>query len=176
MGSNISDVLTPRIMDAVRVIVQALRESGRAAERDAGISGAQLFVLHTLAGEPAMTMNTLAARTHTHQSSVSTVVSRLVDRGLVTRTTPAADGRQRQLTLSPQGARLAARAPDAAQIRLIAAIKRLPAERRRLLASTLTELGQALAGVERVPPMFFEKTVRRGVSARRGRTTGVRRG
>lgn len=176
MGANISDGLTRQIMDAVRGIVQALRESSRAAERHAGVSGAQLFVLHALAGAPSMTMNALAARTHTHQSSVSTVVSRLVEQGLVTRTTPLTDARQRHLSLSPKGRQLAARAPDAAQARLIAAIQRLSAERRRLLASTLAELGQALDRVERVPPMFFEKAPARPARGRRTATGGGRRG
>jgi DNA-binding MarR family transcriptional regulator len=59
------------VLDAVRRIVQALRESSRQAERQVGLSGAQLFVLQKLAESPASSVNELAARTHTHQSSVS---------------------------------------------------------------------------------------------------------
>ena len=95
MGAHISrgaDVQA--VLDGVRRIVQALRASSRWAEQHVGLSGAQLFVLQKLAETPAMSVNELAARTHTHQSSVSMVVSRLVEHGLVTRTrsptTPAA--------------------------------------------------------------------------------------
>jgi len=55
--------------------VQALRVSSRAAERDVGLSAAQLFVLDRLAGaDQALCVNELAQRTLTHQSSVSVVV------------------------------------------------------------------------------------------------------
>lgn len=162
MGANISTAAETRaIMDGVRHIVQALRESERGAERHAGVSGAQLFVLHTLAEAQPLTMNALAARTHTHQSSVSVVVSRLVERGLVRRIQSSSDGRQRELSLSAKGARVAGRAPDAAQARLVLAIGKLPPVRRRQLATALGELAQAMDTVDRVPPMFFEDRERR---------------
>ena len=84
MGTHTSDGLDVQaILDAVRHVVQALRESSRLAERQVGLTGAQLFVLQKLAESPALSVNELAERTHTHQRSVSTVVSRLVDRRLV---------------------------------------------------------------------------------------------
>src|SRR5262245_28824999 len=105
MGSNTSrEDDTRAVLDAVRRIVHALRESSRWAEKHVGLSGAQLFVLQKLAESPdAVSVNELAARTHTHQSSVSTVVARLVGRGLVRRVWSEADGRSVELTLSRRG-------------------------------------------------------------------------
>src|SRR5262245_46150204 len=85
------------ILDDLRRLVRVLRESSRAAEAILGVTGAQLFVLKTLAGEPVLSLNTLAERTRTHQSTVSVVVKRLVARGLVTRTTSSVDARRIQL-------------------------------------------------------------------------------
>jgi hypothetical protein len=83
MGSNtIREDDTQKALDALRRIVQVLRESSRWAERHVGLSGAQLFVLQTLGEAPAASVNDLAGRTHTHQSTVSMVVARLVERGL----------------------------------------------------------------------------------------------
>jgi len=150
---------TRTVLDAVRRIVHALRESSRLAEKHVGLSGAQLFVLQKLAESPAVSLNDLAARTHTHQSSVSTVVARLVDGGFVRRSRSGADGRSVELSLAPRGRRLLDRAPNAAQERLIQGIERLPGARRRLLASTLGELAQvmdATAAADRTPAMFFE--------------------
>jgi DNA-binding MarR family transcriptional regulator len=78
-----------RSMNAVRSIVRALRINTRAIESQMGISLAQLFVLQQLADRPANSLNELAERTATHQSSVSVVVRRLVDNGYVSRTTSA---------------------------------------------------------------------------------------
>ena len=157
MGSNTSHsaACTREVLDSVRWIFQALRESSRLAERLVGVSGAQLFVLQTLAESPGLSLNELANRTHTHQSSVSTVVSRLVERKLVQRSRAASDARRVELTLSPRGRAIAAKAPDAAQERLIAAIEAMPAWRRRLLAEGLTELAHGVAATHRRAPMFF---------------------
>ena len=159
---------TRDILDAVRRIVRALHESSRAAEKTMGLSGAQLFVLQTLADSPGLSLNALAAETHTHQSSVSTVVSRLVARGLVLRTAAAEDGRRLELRVSAEGRRLASRAPDAAQARLIAAIERLPAGRRRVLARSLIELTDRMDIGGRPPVMFFDSPDRKGRRGARG--------
>jgi DNA-binding MarR family transcriptional regulator len=157
MGTNTSRAPgTREVLDAVRRIVHALRESSRLAEKYVGLSGAQLFVLQKLAESPGASVNELAERTHTHQSSVSTVVARLVERGLVKRTTSRLDRRRVELTLAARGRALTEGAPDVAQERLIRAIDTLPAGRRRLLAETLGELAAALDVAGRVPAMFFE--------------------
>ncbi len=167
MGSNISGrAETRQALDAIRRIVQALRESSRLAERRVGLTGAQLFVLQTLAEAPGSSVNELAALAHTHQSSVSAVVGKLVQEGLVERTSPEEDRRRVELTLSPSGRRAAARIPDLAQARLIDAIAGMTPARRRQLASTLGEVADALAGGDRAPAMFFEE--RRGRRGSRG--------
>jgi DNA-binding MarR family transcriptional regulator len=169
MGSNATGGETTReVLDAIRRIVQTLRESSRLAERRLGLSGAQLFVLHTLADHPGTSVNELAALTHTHQSSVSAVITRLVEQGLVQRAASGSDGRRVELTLSSHGRRAAARAPDPAQARLVAAIERLTPIRRRHLAASLGEVANALAGEDDAPPMFFEE--RRGRRRRTGET------
>lgn len=169
MGSHTSttEEEVSSVLDGVRRIVQSLRESSRWAERYVGMSGAQLFVLQKLNESPAQSLNALAARTHTHQSSVSAIVTRLVDRGFVTRTRSTRDGRTIELGLSPSGKRLVDRAPDAAQQRLIRGIRQLPPARRRTLASTLAELGRAMDTADRRPVMFFEE--HRPSSRRRAR-------
>jgi MarR family transcriptional regulator, lower aerobic nicotinate degradation pathway regulator len=78
-------------LDAIRKLIRALGDSARMAQGRTGITGAQLFVLRMLAAQPAgLSINELADRTMTHQSSVSVVVSRLAARGLVARA-PAPD-------------------------------------------------------------------------------------
>lgn len=160
-------------LDGIRRIVQALRLSARSAERRLGISGAQLFVLHALADAPARSLNDLAARTFTHQSSVSVVVDRLVRRRLVSRARSAEDGRRVTLTLTPSGRALLRSAPEVAQIRLIGALRALPAADCRTLARILERVVREM-GVANVPPLLFTETrrsSRRRVAAHAQRTT-----
>jgi DNA-binding MarR family transcriptional regulator len=136
-------------LSALRQIVHSLHRASRSAERVHGVSGAQLFVLQLLADAPAHSLNALAERTLTHQSSVSVVVSRLVARGLVERKRSPEDGRRVELSLSPAGQELLAQAPAAMQIRLIEALRGLPWRDLRTLASLLTDLVQTMgAGAE----------------------------
>jgi DNA-binding MarR family transcriptional regulator len=159
-------------MDALRRIVRALRISSRAVERDVGVSGAQLFVLRQLAAAPGLSLNDLVARTLTHQSTVSEVVSRLVERGLVSRRAAADDARRAELQLSAKGRALLRGAPEAVQEDLVSGFGRLPAAQRRALADALGAWIEAsgLADVE--PTMFFE--VPRSAGARRA-TSGAHR-
>lgn len=154
IGSNASNP-TREVLDSVRLIVQTLHESSRSAERQLGVSGAQLFVLQRLSESPAASLNDLARITHTHQSSVSVVVTKLVDAGLVRRSRASGDGRRLELSVTPAGRRLALRAPHAAQDRLITAVNKLSLPRRAILADVLKDLAQAVAGVRRAE-MFFE--------------------
>jgi DNA-binding MarR family transcriptional regulator len=156
------------VLDGIRRIVQALRASSRAAERRVGLSGAQLFVLLKLSGEEALSINDLAARTLTHQSSVSVVVARLVQKGLVSRQRSSSDARRVQLSLTRRGRTILARAPQAAQEQLIAAVASLPAAERRSLARSLDRLAGALAA-DAAPPMLFEEEHEPAAEKRRGR-------
>ena len=161
MGSNTSqNTDAQKVLDSLRGIVRVLREAAREAERKFGLSGAQLFVLHKLAEASPTSLNELARRTHTHQSSVSTVVTRLVHQGLVRRVRSERDARMVQLTLTPAGARLVKRAPDPPADRLIEAIESLPRARQRALAKGLGSLAKAI-GVAGKPLMFFEESPRR---------------
>jgi len=158
MGTHVSrgaDVQA--VLDGVRRIVQALRASSRWAERHVGLSGAQLFVLQKLAETPGISVNELAERTHTHQSSVSVVVSRLAALDLVTRTRSASDGRRVELSLAPRARRVVGRAPDVAQERLIRGIERLQPARRHELAVVLGDLATAMQADAKPPRMFFEE-------------------
>ena len=144
-------------LDAIRRIVQVLRASTRVAERRLGISGAQLFVLHALSESPADSLNDLAARTFTHQSSVSAVVERLVRRRLVSRKRSSADARRVVLSLTPSGRALLRSSPEIAQLRLISALRELPPRDRRALARILDLVVHEM-GADVAPTLFFEES------------------
>jgi MarR family transcriptional regulator, lower aerobic nicotinate degradation pathway regulator len=157
------------VMDALRRVVRDLRLSARDAERSAGISGAQLFVLQSLVDEPASSLNQLADRTLTDQSSVSVVVKRLADGKLVARKPSPIDARRIELSLTAAGKRLLARCPEPTQARLVRSLRRMsPAELSSLkagLAALLREMGIEHAA----PRMFFDEEG--GVTRTRARST-----
>lgn len=149
------------ILDGIRRIVRALRESSRAAEAHYGLTGAQLFVLQTLSrSERPLSLNELAEKTRTHQSSVSVVVSRLVEKGLVLRTRAAEDARRLEIALTDEAEGLLRDAPGAAQERLLRGVKQLPDLQRRQLSRAITGLAVAMEAEAGPPAMFFEEEER----------------
>lgn len=154
MGSHTNAV--QEVLDPLRVLVRALRLSGREAERALGISGAQLFVLQSLSEIGAASINELAAATHTDQSSVSVVVRRLVDASLVSRRPSTTDSRRVEVKLTARGRKLLLSAPETAQSRIVSALESMPAARRSELAASLATLASA-TGLEGSPGMFFEE-------------------
>ncbi len=145
-------------MDATRHIVRALSTAARTIQAKSGISGAQLFILRQLAqAHGPLSVNELAALTLTHQSTVSGVVTRLVQRRLATRSSAADDARRVAITLSAKGRRLVSDAPPTVQTQLVEGLARLGPAQRAALADALDAwLHEAGLGGE-PPPLFFER-------------------
>jgi DNA-binding MarR family transcriptional regulator len=143
-------------MNAVRSIVRALRINTRAIELQMGISLAQLFVLQQLAERSASSLNELAERTATHQSSVSVVVRRLVERGYVSRASSSSDKRRIEIDVTPVGRALLTEAPTTIQTQLVNALRRMVASDQTALADLLGRwLREAKIDIA-IPPMLGE--------------------
>ena len=148
-------------IDAFRRIVQALRTSNRDAEHRVGLSAAQLFALQQLEAHPGSSINELAAHTFTHQSSVSVVVRRLVQRRLVAKMTAREDRRRVRLVVTDGGRQVLRRSPGAIQDRLIAGIAALPTDQRQMLADALSAIARRVSTKDGHPSMFFEERRKR---------------
>jgi DNA-binding MarR family transcriptional regulator len=146
-----------RSMNAVRSIVRAQRINTRAVELKLGISLAQLFVLQQLAERSADSLNELAERTATHQSSVSVVVRRLVERGLASRTASANDRRRIEIAVTPSGRELLAGAPVTVSMELMAALRRMPRSDREQLGDLLERWLREARIDFTTPPMLGEE-------------------
>ena len=145
------------VVDSLRRIVRVLHQSHRVAEQRWQLSAAQLLVLQRLAEEDTLSVNQLADRTFTHQSTVSVVVTRLVSRGLVRRSRADDDARRAELALTPAGRVLLQRAMTSALTKLIDALDDMPASRLRVIGGCLHRVVDAL-GVSNEPAgMFFEE-------------------
>lgn len=151
---------TRKVMDAIRRIIHALQVGSHASQKTIGLSGAQLFLLQILASGEVMSVNELASRSSTHQSSVSVVVSRLVEAKLVKRSPSRADARRLDLSVTPAGRRLLKSHVVTPQERIIAALTRLTPQRlfnlRLLLEEVTAQSGFASGPV----PMFFERNTK----------------
>jgi DNA-binding MarR family transcriptional regulator len=160
-----------KALQAVRGLVGALSQAARLIEQRTGVSNAQLFLLQQIAAEPDLSVNALAARAMTHQSTASVVLSRLERRGLVQRVRSPEDGRSVVLRLTPAGRRLLRRAPAPATNQIVDAITRLKPAEVKMLRQGVCALGREAGFQCEEPPLFFQEegpAPRRTVSRARG--------
>jgi DNA-binding MarR family transcriptional regulator len=153
------------VLNGFRRLVRALRLSDRATLQDYGLGSAQIYVLHQLALESRLSVNDLAERTGTDQSTVSVVVNKLVARKLIERRVAKQDGRRAELSLTTSGRALARRLPAPFQESFLAAVATLPPRRVSDLAGALQRILEAMGEDTDAPaPMLLSDGPR---SARR---------
>ena len=73
------------VLEQFRVIVKSIRRHYQDVERRAGVTGAQLWALAQIAGQPGSPVGELARALAVHQSTASNLVRELLKRRLVTR-------------------------------------------------------------------------------------------
>jgi DNA-binding MarR family transcriptional regulator len=159
------------VLNAFRSLVKDLRAADREAVRLYGLGSAQIYVLRCLAvGEP-LSVNGLADKAFSDQSTISLIVSKLVARGLIVSERSESDARRVELTLSAKGRSVVRRLPLAFQENFVGSLQRLPEARVKLLARLLNELLNEMGIRDEHPPMLLL-----GERSRGGRkTTGVRK-
>jgi DNA-binding MarR family transcriptional regulator len=146
---------TQRILDSIRRLVRLVRLTDQVAQSELGVSGAQLFVMKELGKTPALSLSDLARRTRTDQSSVSVVVTRLVESGHVSRDRDPGDGRRLVLNLTKSGRSVLQKAPPVAQERLIEALDRMPIAERKRFADLFVRLIDEMGAAKGIAPMMF---------------------
>lgn len=151
---------------ALRSLVANLSRSARSIEWRTGFTNAQLFLLRQLATAESLSVNELAERARTNQSTVSSVLGRIVGAGLVQRRRAPDDGRRVALSLTPKGRRLLRRAPTPPTSALFDALESLTDHEARALATGLGALLRSLGLKPEQAPMLFEDAPHR----RRART------
>ncbi|QDK39683.1 MarR family transcriptional regulator [Bdellovibrio sp. NC01] len=126
-------------MDYIRHIFKALRISSSQFEKNLGLSAAQIFVLKKLKEEPGLSINDLAVRTVTHQSSVSVVVKKLEEQKLVSRSTSKEDSRKVIVFLTPEGEQKLQHIPRAIQEDMIETLQAMSPHKTKTLAEIMHE-------------------------------------
>lgn len=143
------------ILNRIRQLVRALRSFEKEAQSRYGIGAAQMFILHVLQHDRDLSLNELAERTATDQSSVSLAVGRLVEDGYVKRE-PGEDRRQVRLSLTAKGQTLVRRSPPAAQERILESIGAMSRSQRTTLIALLDQLLSGLGTQDTSAPMLFQ--------------------
>lgn len=99
------------VLKLFRMLVKSIRGHYQVVENRSGVSGAQLWALAHVAGNPGSKVGELARALAIHQSTASNLVGRLESLGLLARHRLRHDQRSVELTLTAKGRSALARAP-----------------------------------------------------------------
>lgn len=167
MAGNQNLTEAQSVLNSFRCLVKSLRVADRAGLREHGLGASQLYVLHELHRESPLSVNALAQRTATDQSTVSVVVSKLIEKGFVTRERSGADARRLDLALTAKGRALMKRLPPPIQWLIIEGVQRLSRARAKALAESLQEICDVLGITDPNPPMLLTDAETRGAGAKK---------
>lgn len=142
------------VVSCLRRLFRAVHEYSKAVHRRAGLSSPQLWAMHLLKEESELSLKTLSARMFAHASTVSGIVARLTERGLVHRETDARDRRGIRLRLTSRGLRVLQTAPPPLQLGLRRALDAMPAARLRRLRQSLEDIARQAEVADVVAPFF----------------------
>src|SRR3954471_14444610 len=92
-----------RVLRRFRLVFNAVKSHFRAVETKAGISGAQLWALSVVHGQPGIGVGDLARAMDIHQSTASNLLRGLIDSGMVVAERGVTDRRAVQLKATPRG-------------------------------------------------------------------------
>lgn len=158
---------TATVMNAFRALVRELRSLDRDVFRKYGLGSAQIFVLHCLAKHEPLSVNDLAEKALSDQSTISLIVSKLVARELVDSRRSESDARRAELRLTKRGRAVVAKLPLIFQENFIGSLERMPPARLKMLASTLSELLELMNVDASHPPLLLVDEAPRRKSAAR---------
>lgn len=144
MSSPIED----DILRSLRRITRAIDLHSKQLLAECGLTGPQLVCLRTIGRQTHVSVGQLANAVSLSQATITGIVDRLVDRGLVRRRRGTTDRRSVSVSITDAGRELVASAPSPLQERFSSRLRALPEEERRSLSAALERVVQMMDGSE----------------------------
>lgn len=147
---------------ALRRILRATELYGRELAKSAGLTAVQIRVLQVVVETGRSTPKALAARMGVSQATMTTLVDRLVAKGLVDRRRSETDRRQMNIFITDAGREAIERAPDPLHDRYVQAFDALPDWEQAMIVAALERVAGLLdAGHLDVAPVLDTGDIRK---------------
>jgi DNA-binding MarR family transcriptional regulator len=143
-GGELPDVL--QFMQVLWAVVHGLEKTSKRMAADIGVTGPQRLVLRAVGLFPGASAGDLAALLHLHPSTLTGVLQRLTDRGLLARVPHPLDRRRAVLRLTRRGHRVNATSRGTVEAALAATLRAVSPPARRTTQRVLEALARELGG------------------------------
>jgi len=145
---------------SIRQILRATELHGKALRVATGLKTSQLLVLQALEDSPDLTVGEITAQVHMAQATVTMIVAKLEDQGLVTRTRGTSDKRKVFVNLTDAGRKILDRAPEALHQRFAEQFEPLKKWEKTMLVASLQRVASMLdaSDIDAAPILQFGPT------------------
>ncbi len=144
MTSKFSRQHCDQVLIALRRIIRASDIHSKRIARDSGLTTPQIVVLRAIDRLGEVTTRTLSHEVSLSQATVTLILDRLVERGLVDRYRSEKDRRVVHTRLTVAGQHAVANAPTLLQEAFMARFQRLTAKRQKEIVAALAEIGDMM--------------------------------
>jgi DNA-binding MarR family transcriptional regulator len=151
------DVAILEIMQSLRRIFKAIQDYSHEVSNKFGITGPQLWALKAISQNERLSLSGLSERMYLHRSTITGVIDRLEKKGYVTRKRDQADRRVIYVRLTGEGRRLAKRAPNPAQGKMIYGLKNLKKGDLDLIYDSVQKLVEIMEAQNVKVTFFFDQ-------------------
>ncbi|WP_114964386.1 MarR family winged helix-turn-helix transcriptional regulator [Alkalilacustris brevis] len=148
---------------ALRRILRATEQHGRALAAASGLTPVQMRVLKLLQADGRSTPKTLASQLRVSQATVTALLDRLETKRMILRERSAQDRRQTNITLSQQGVSAIDDAPDPLQEQFVTRFEALADWEQAMIVAALERVADMMDASEiDASPVLDVGDIRRG--------------
>ena len=151
------DVEISEVMQSLRRIFKAIQDYSHEVSEKFGITGPQLWALKTISQNERLSLSDLGKRMYLHPSTITGVIDRLERKRYVTRIRDQVDRRVIYVQLTAEGKRLAKRAPNPAQGKMIYGLKNLKRRELNLIYDSVGKLVKIMEAQNVKVTFFFDQ-------------------
>ncbi len=151
------NVAISEIMQALRRIIKTLQDYSHEVSGQFGITGPQLWALKIIRENGGLSLGDLSQRMYVHPSTISGLMDRLEKKGYVLRDRSQQDRRVVKVDLTPRGSRLAKKAPNPIQGRMIYGLRKLKREELHRIYGSIRKLVEIMEAQEIKVTFFFDE-------------------
>jgi DNA-binding MarR family transcriptional regulator len=151
------DVAISEVMQSLRRIFKAIQDYSHEVSEKFGITGPQLWALKTISQNESLSLSDLGKRMYLHPSTITGVIDRLEKKGYVTRNRDQVDRRVIYVQLTAEGKRLAKRAPNPAQGKMIYGLKNLKRRELNIIYNSAQKLVEIMEAQNIKATFFFDQ-------------------
>ncbi|HTP29158.1 MAG TPA: MarR family transcriptional regulator [Anaeromyxobacteraceae bacterium] len=137
-----------RVLDFMRLlwaVDHGLTQISKRMQRTHGVTGPQRLVVRLVGQRPGISAGTLAEILHLHPSTLTGVLRRLTERGVITRTQDPTDTRRALFRLTRKGLEYDSLRSGTVEARVRAALGAVPEEDLAAASRVLARLARALS-------------------------------